>query len=47
MDILTFKDSQGNILDKGTLINGNGTVNVFDKNGKLITVTFKDGQEQQ
>ena len=43
-DIINCFDGQGNPLNKGTFINGEGEVNEFDVNGKLIkTDTYKEG----
>jgi len=44
MDIISCYDNKGNILDKGTLVHGNGTVNYYDENGTLTeTKTYIDG----
>ncbi|WP_196890040.1 hypothetical protein [Aureivirga sp. CE67] len=44
MNVISCFDNQGNHLEKGTLINGNGTVNYYDGDGNLTkTRTFKDG----
>lgn len=43
-DVINCYDGQGNSLDKGTFINGNGNLNEYDVNGKLIrTDIYKDG----
>lgn len=45
--ILSNKDSDGNDLEKGTLTNGNGTVNIYDDKGNLQeTYTYLDGVKQ-
>ena len=44
MDIISVYDGKGNVLDKGTLVNGNGTVNYYNVEGKLIYIeTYVDG----
>ncbi|HFS67628.1 MAG TPA: hypothetical protein ENK67_05390, partial [Flavobacteriia bacterium] len=44
MDIISCYDGEGNRLDKGTLVNGNGTVNYYDMTGKLTKVnTYENG----
>ncbi len=48
MDIIICQDDKGNKLNKGTLINGNGTVNRYTSEGKLfITETYLNGQKQK
>lgn len=48
MDILSLFDNKGNSLNKGTLVNGNGTVHLYDETGNQTkTVTFKDGVVQE
>jgi hypothetical protein len=45
MNILNCFDGNGKKLDKGTLKDGNGTLNVYDINGNLLEVqNFKDGK---
>ena len=47
MDVIVQKDKDGKILPKGTLANGNGTLNSYDDNGKLTeTYTVVDGRVQ-
>jgi antitoxin component YwqK of YwqJK toxin-antitoxin module len=47
MEILSCFDGNGNLLDKGTLKNGNGTINKFDIDGTLIKeVNYVDGKEK-
>lgn len=44
MDIISCYDRNGTPIDKGTIINGNGTVKNYDEQGKIIDVkTYKDG----
>jgi antitoxin component YwqK of YwqJK toxin-antitoxin module len=38
MDIISCLNTQGKPIDKGTLVNGDGTVNIYDNNGSLIKV---------
>ncbi|MFD1552960.1 hypothetical protein [Putridiphycobacter roseus] len=39
-------DNKGNLLNKGTIINGNGTVNNYTANGELMSTTrYADGLE--
>ena len=48
MDIISCYDNKGNALDKGTLVNGNGTVDYYDDTGKLTDIkTFKNGEKQK
>ena len=48
MDLISCFDNKGNLLDKGTLINGNGTVKFYNGNGKLIrTETYNNGEKQE
>lgn len=48
MGIISCYDGNGNPLDKGTLVHGNGTVNYYDEKGTLTeTKTFVDGLEQK
>lgn len=45
MDIISCFDNKGNPLNKGTLINGKGTVNEYDENGKLTkTIKYYNGK---
>ena len=45
IDIIASFDSQGNPKDKGTLKDGNGTLKLYNKDGKLYCIkTFKDGE---
>jgi antitoxin component YwqK of YwqJK toxin-antitoxin module len=47
MEILSCFDGNGNPLDKGTLKNGNGTINEYDIDGTLIKqVNYVDGREK-
>jgi hypothetical protein len=47
MNILSCFDSKGNVLDKGTLINGNGTIKMYDIEGELTgEYMIKDGEGQ-
>lgn len=42
--VLSNYDKKGNQVDKGTLIDGNGTLNIYDEEGKLYLIdTYKDG----
>ena len=44
MDIISCFDRNGTPVDKGTIVNGNGTVKNYDANGKVTSVqTYKDG----
>jgi len=44
LNIISCYDNEGNPLDKGSLINGNGTVNYYDESGHLTsTKTYIDG----
>jgi hypothetical protein len=44
LSVLSNYDKNGNSVDKGTLIDGNGTVNLYDEEGKLYIIdTYKDG----
>lgn len=44
MEVIICKDENGNVLNKGTLVNGNGTLNVYYNNGTLNKVyTYKEG----
>ena len=48
MDILSVFDGAGNRMEKGTLINGNGTLNLYDLNGDISEVwTIIDGEIQK
>ena len=48
MDILSCFDGNGKSLDKGTLANGNGTINEYDMDGTLIKqVNYIDGKEKK
>lgn len=45
-EIISNFTSSGKALDKGTIKNGNGSVNIYDENGHLIqTQKFKNGEE--
>ena len=45
MNIINCFDGNGKQLDKGTLKDGNGTLNSFDVDGNLLEVqNFKDGK---
>jgi len=45
IEIICCYDGQGNKLDKGTLINGNGTMKLYDINGELQeTILYKNGE---
>ena len=47
MDIISNFDTKGNPMKKGTLINANGTVHMYDDSGTLIeTVTYINGGEK-
>ncbi len=47
MEILSCFDGKGNSLDKGTLKNGNGTINEYDIDGTLIKqVNYVDGRNK-
>jgi antitoxin component YwqK of YwqJK toxin-antitoxin module len=47
MSVISCYDGQGNELELGTLINGNGTVHNYDIDGNLSSVkTYKSGDEQ-
>nr|WP_256434559.1 hypothetical protein [Flavobacterium sp. 28A] len=38
-------DGKGTVLDKGTLVNGTGTMLLYDSNGKLLeTIVYKNGE---
>jgi len=44
IDIVICMDNKGNVLEKGTLTNGNGSVNKYNADGKLIeSLTYKNG----
>lgn len=44
-DIISYFDNRGNKLNKGTIKNGNGTVNNYDETGKLIgTIIYVNGE---
>ncbi len=46
MEVICNYNNKGKRNDPGTLKNGNGTVNIFDENGKLTeTHYFANGQE--
>jgi antitoxin component YwqK of YwqJK toxin-antitoxin module len=48
MNIISSFDNEGNPKDRGTLINGNGTVHTYGANGSLInTNTYKNGKKQK
>ncbi len=48
MDIISYYDNKGDKLDKGTLVNGNGTVKRYDENGILTkTYTYINGEKQE
>jgi len=48
MNIISCLDNQGSTLDKGTLINGNGTEKNYDDNGNLTgEVTYINGKAQK
>lgn len=48
MEIISLFDKNGNKLDQGTLVNGNGTVNRYDEEGNHIkTVDYLNGQVQE
>lgn len=43
-NVLSNYDKDGNLVDKGTLLDGTGTVNLYDEDGKLILIqTYKEG----
>lgn len=45
IEIVSCNDGQGNELDRGTLINGTGTMKLYDSNGKLLeTLVYKNGE---
>ena len=44
ISVLSNYDKNGKPLDKGTLVNGNGTLNLYNEEGKLYLIeTYKDG----
>jgi hypothetical protein len=44
LSVLSNYDKNGNSVDKGTLLNGNGTLNLYDEEGRLYLIeTYKDG----
>lgn len=44
MEIISNLDRNGNPMDKGTLKNGNGTILLYDENGKQTSIrTYKNG----
>ena len=48
MEIFSLLDKTGNKLDKGTLANGNGTVNSYDDKGTLVkTLEYLNGQVKE
>ncbi|PHR70183.1 MAG: hypothetical protein COA67_08625 [Lutibacter sp.] len=48
LNVIACFDGSGNQLEKGTLINGNGTVNDYDINGNLIkTESYLNGEKQE
>jgi antitoxin component YwqK of YwqJK toxin-antitoxin module len=45
IDIISYFDNKGNKLYKGTIKNGNGTVNHYDETGRLIKIiTYINGE---
>jgi antitoxin component YwqK of YwqJK toxin-antitoxin module len=47
MDVIICLDKEGKKLNKGTLVNGNGTVNTYSSSGELIsTDTYLEGEKQ-
>ncbi|WP_369021498.1 hypothetical protein [Winogradskyella psychrotolerans] len=45
IDIINCYDGNGNLLDKGTLVNGNGTMKLYDIEGQLLeTVKYQHGK---
>ena len=48
MNIVSCFDNKGNKLDKGTLLNGNGTVKYYHENGILTEIKkYKEGLVQE
>lgn len=48
MDIVSYFNNKGTPIYKGTIINGNGTVKIYDKNGSLIrTERYLNGLKQE
>ncbi|NRT16609.1 antitoxin component YwqK of YwqJK toxin-antitoxin module [Flavobacterium sp. 28A] len=45
IEIMSCYDGKGTVLDKGTLVNGTGTMLLYDSNGKLLeTIVYKNGE---
>ena len=47
MDVITCLDDEGNKLNKGTLVNGNDTVNTYSSSGELLSTNTYLYEEKQ